>query len=107
MLQTTEKPSPNGKFIFNDTSKGRFASYDVGDELRDIILAALTRVKGSGLYLSDKRATNHAMQCSLLYGIRTIEEKLDFTTSGIKKFVELREMDTDVATCIAAVLMTK
>ncbi|KAF5693040.1 P-loop containing protein [Fusarium denticulatum] len=97
-VETTEISSSNTKFIFDDTLKGKFAAFGVKEELGVSILAGLAKVEGSGLYLSDKRHTNHATQCSLLYDITTVYEKLNFTASGVKKSIKLRELDTDVAT---------
>ncbi|PNP86059.1 hypothetical protein FNYG_01115 [Fusarium nygamai] len=97
-IDTTRYQSSNSKFIFDDTLKSKFAAFGVGDELGVSILARLTKVEGSGLYLSDKRHTNHAMQCSLLYDVTTVEEKLNLTASCTKECVKLRELDTDVAT---------
>ncbi|KAF5685231.1 P-loop containing protein [Fusarium circinatum] len=97
-VETTENRTSNIKFIFDDTLKGKFDAYGVSDELGVSILAGLAKTEGSGLYISDKRDTNHATQCSLLYDVTTVEEKLNLTSSDVKKCVELRELDTDVAT---------
>ncbi|KAF5611716.1 P-loop containing protein [Fusarium subglutinans] len=82
-VETTENRTSNLKFIFDDTLKGKFDAYGT---------------EGSGLYISDKRDTNHATQCSLFYDVTTVEEKLNLTSSDVKKCVELRELDADVAT---------
>lgn len=82
-VETTENPSSNTKFVFHDTLKGKFVAFGVKDELEVSILAGLAKVEGSGLYLSDKRRKSHATQCSLLYDITTVYEKLNFTASGV------------------------
>ncbi|KAG5801143.1 hypothetical protein H9Q74_014360 [Fusarium xylarioides] len=69
-VETTENPSSNTQFIFDDTIQGKFAAFGVKDELG----------------------------CSLLYDVTTVYEKLNFTASGVKKSIEPRELDTDVAT---------
>ncbi|KAF5633912.1 P-loop containing protein [Fusarium tjaetaba] len=78
-METTENPSSNIKFIFDDTLKGKFAVLGVKDELGVSILAGLAK-------------------CSLLCDIATVYEKLNFAASGVKECIELRELDTDVAT---------
>ncbi|KAF5970479.1 P-loop containing protein [Fusarium bulbicola] len=84
-VETTENRTSNIKFIFDDTPKGKFDAYGVSDELEVSILAGLVTIEGSGLYISDKRDTNHATQCSLLYDVTTVEEKLNLTSSDVKK----------------------
>ncbi|KAF4949030.1 hypothetical protein FGADI_9315 [Fusarium gaditjirri] len=97
-VEITKNPSSNIKIVYEDTFKDKFAAYGVGNELGVSILAGLTELEESALYLSDKRDTNRVMQCSLLYDATTVEEKLNLTASGVKKCVQLSRLDTGVAT---------
>lgn len=97
-VETTQHQSIDLKVISGDTFAEKFDVCGIDAELGVSVLAGLVEVDGSSLYLSDKRDTNQAVQSSLRYDIKTVEEELNLTASGIKKCVALNVLDTDVAT---------
>ncbi|KAH8650735.1 hypothetical protein BGZ61DRAFT_542099 [Ilyonectria robusta] len=97
-VETTQHQSPAIKVINGDTFTEKFDACGIDGELGVSVLAGLAKVEGSGLYLFDKRDTNHSVQFSLRYDFTTVEEKLNLTPSGIKECVALNVLDTDVAT---------
>ncbi|KAJ4243537.1 hypothetical protein NW757_011176 [Fusarium falciforme] len=96
----TQHQSPDAKVVNGDTFAEKFDACGIDGELAVSVLAGLAKVEGSGLYLSDKRDTNHAVQSSLHYDFITVEEKLNLTATGIKGCVALNRLDADAATHI-------
>ncbi|KAJ3467828.1 hypothetical protein MRS44_005392 [Fusarium solani] len=97
-VRITRHQSADPKVINGDTFADKFDACGIDGELAVSVLAGLAKVEGSGLYLFDKRDTNHAVQSSLHYDFKTVEEELNLTASGIKESVALDVLDTDVAT---------
>ncbi|KAJ3533254.1 hypothetical protein NM208_g8070 [Fusarium decemcellulare] len=97
-VKTTKDQSLEINVINGDTFTDKFDACGIDDGLGVSVLAGLAKVEGSGLYLSDKRDTNHVVQSSLHYHLTTLEEELNLTASGIKERIALNVLDTDAAT---------
>ncbi|KAI8721659.1 G domain-containing protein [Fusarium sp. LHS14.1] len=99
-VEITQRHSPNAKVVSGDTYAEKFDACGIDGELAVSVLAGLTKAEGSGLYLLDKRDTNHIVQSSLRYDFITVEEKLNLTANGVKGCVALSRLDANAATHI-------
>jgi hypothetical protein len=103
-VETTQIFSTDVRLSKTDTYKEKFDWLGVEGELGASFLAGLVKVDGSGLYLTDKRATNLVMQSSMHYSVTTVKENLNLAAKEIKNCFAFDPWDSDVATHVVTAI---
>lgn len=80
-----DSPFSNIELVFRDNISDKFATLNVTGELQVSVLFGNLSLKGSGSYLTDQKKSARSVRSSLIYNLKTKDERLNIYHDSMRK----------------------
>lgn len=97
-ILTTSVQNKVVQVSYVDSYEEKFDKLGVGTELGGSILTGLVNPSGAGCYLGETRESNKILQAALHHKITTVQEKLNFMSTGIKDCLAFKVLQSGEVT---------
>jgi len=97
-ITRTDNVSSKISVAMNSSLQEKMSKLDIAGELKVSVLAGLFKLEGSGKYLTNNKASYKSVECSLLYHVTTVVERLNLFHASLKPCISHEAICHDDAT---------